>query len=106
MKVRVTTKFHDRADYSHVYEVGQVIDFIDEARVRSIVEHNLGVIVEDTAPKEQPQPEKQPQSEEVDNQVINQVPEVSDNEKAESEEDNQKVAEAPKRKYNRKKSKK
>ncbi len=45
-KVRVLSSFHDRADYSRVYVVGQVIDIDDEARVRSIVEHGLGEIVE------------------------------------------------------------
>lgn len=46
-KVRIITRFHDRADYSHVYEVGQTVYFNDDARVRSIVERGLGEIVEE-----------------------------------------------------------
>ena len=38
--------FHDKTDYSKVFEVGQVYDFSDEERVRTIVERGLGVIVE------------------------------------------------------------
>lgn len=51
-KVRVISMFHDKMDYSHVFEVGQVVDFDDEARVHSIVEHGLGEIVEAEERKE------------------------------------------------------
>ena len=44
--------FHDKMDNSHVFEVGQVVDFDDEARVRSIVEYGLGEIVEAEERKE------------------------------------------------------
>ena len=46
-RVRVISEFHDRADYSRVYKVGQEVDFEDKARVRSIVERGLGEIVEE-----------------------------------------------------------
>lgn len=62
-KVRVTSKFHDRTDYTRIYEVGQVYDFADATRVRSIVERGLGVIVEDELPKAEPKEAEQPKAE-------------------------------------------
>lgn len=62
-KVRVTSKFHDRTDYTRIYEVGQVYDFADATRVRSIVERGLGVIVEDELPKAEPKEVEQPKAE-------------------------------------------
>lgn len=54
-KVRVTSMFHDKTDYSRVFEIGKVYDFDDEARVRTIVERGLGVIVE-TEKQEEKEP--------------------------------------------------
>ena len=39
--------FHDRNNFATVYEVGQVVDFIDKERVDAIVKRGLGVIVEE-----------------------------------------------------------
>lgn len=62
-KVRVTSMFHDKTDYSRVFEVGQVVEFFDKERVRTIVERGLGVIVEDELPKAEPKEAEQPKAE-------------------------------------------
>lgn len=75
--------FHDKTDYSRVFQVGMVYDFSDDARVRTIVERGLGVIVEaDEQEEKEPvvnmpvveQPEEKAQEVEATVETIAQTP--------------------------------
>ena len=62
-KVRVKAEFHDVNNYAVVYRVGNIYDFVDEARVANIVRLGLGEIVAEK-PEAKPEPKAEQPKEE------------------------------------------
>lgn len=61
--------FHDKTDYTRVFEVGKVYDFTDDERVRTIVGRGLGVIVDANSEATQPTENKAVEVEKTENGV-------------------------------------
>ena len=53
MKVKVTNKFHDKADFNKVYLVGETITF-DDARAEYLISLGLVELAEEPAKKAEP----------------------------------------------------
>ena len=51
MKVKVLTQFHDKDNYAHIYEVGEIIEF-DDTRANSLISRKLVKSVESAEQKE------------------------------------------------------
>lgn len=93
MKVTILTQFRDKNNYSHVFNVGEVVEFDDERAAR-IIELGYGQSAEESPEKEAPMQPTGEESEQVKEQVNEEATEEVDETAGEAQEP---IAEKPRR---------